>query len=192
MAAPPFAVHGDDDGADEGGGEQQAHDFEWQDEAMHEGVADLLDGDAGCGGGWRGGWLVRMAQARTAKTAAAMMLPASQWTRVGGQLARSGAVGHHDGEDGEDGDGADVDHDLGEADELGVELEVERGDSGEADGEGEDAVDGVAQAHGGGGSGDGERARMRKATVILSKLDGTAQCVIRQTVGTDLELLFLL
>ena len=45
-----FAVHRDDDGADECGGQQQAHDLQRQHVAMHQRVADLLDGNVGCGG----------------------------------------------------------------------------------------------------------------------------------------------
>ena len=110
---------------------------------MHEGVADLLDGDL---------------RARAAEAALDAVLgadgPGEDGEDGGGDdgcrrasareaagCDEAGAVRHHDGEDGEDGDGADVDHDLGEADELRAELEVERGEAGEADGEREDAVD---------------------------------------------------
>ena len=63
---------------------------------------------------------------------------------------------HHDGEDGEDSDRADIHHDLREADELRVELKVERGDAGEAQGQRQHAMDGVAKAHGCRRSGNGE------------------------------------
>ena len=76
-----------------------------------------------------------------------------------GSLDQAGVVGHHDGEDGEDGDGADVDHDLGESDELRAELQIEGGDARESDGEGEHAVHGVAKAHGCGGSANGDHGQ---------------------------------
>ena len=85
----------------------------------------------------------------------------------GTRESASGALRRqHDGEDDQDGDGADVDEDLGEADELCVEAEVERGESGEGDGESEDAVDELAQGHGGDGTINVSAARIVMRTVI--------------------------
>ena len=108
-----------------------------------------------------------MAQARTAKTAAATTAPGEPVREKTGASALPGLVGHHDGEDGEDGDGANVDHDLREADKLGAQLQIQRGEAGKADRQREHAVDGVAQAHGRRGSGDGDDGEDEEGAVIV-------------------------
>ncbi len=51
-----------------------------------------------------------------------------------------GVLRHHNDEDGQDGDCADVHEDLREADELRAQLQIERGQSGKAQGEGQHAM----------------------------------------------------
>ena len=122
-------MHGDDDCADGGGGEQQGDDFKREHVAAHERVADVVTVTVGYGGLVAAGleccW--RTAQPRTAKTAGGddeADEPGAAEDAVFGSL---GAAGEQDGEDDQDGDRADVDENLGEAGELGVELQETAG-----------------------------------------------------------------
>ncbi len=71
-------------------------------------------------------------------------------------------MSQENGENNQDGHGADVNEDLGEGDEFGVQLQVKGGQAGEGAGGAEGAMHEVAQGHGGNGAAEGDRGAKKK------------------------------
>ena len=142
-------AHGDDDGADEGGSQEQTDHFERQDEPAHQNLADAAHGDLR-----RRRNVVRQSGAfgerddEHREHGQRHHHPAEPARRQHWLPGRLAAARQQDGEHDQDGHGPDVHKDLREPDELGVQLQVHRGQAGEGDGKRQRAVHQVPQPHG--------------------------------------------
>ncbi len=117
-------MHGHDDRADGGGGEQQGDDLKRQHVTADKRDADVVHGDGRDGILlWNGAHAREHSPSENGKDAGGDDQAHEPGRAEDAAFRQFGAAREQNGEDNKDGDGADVDQNLREAGELRVELQ---------------------------------------------------------------------